>query len=188
MPAYPVVDTSLLREAARKAKEIDPQIRKELINGLKDDLKPYAQMIAADVPQLGRPGAMRGWNHGGRTRWSPVQASVHVTPGGGKGSVARIEVFGRGEAKAALKIVDLAGTRQNYGYGLQAKLGTQNWYTNVGQGQDMVSRLSDFGLLSAKGKGGRFVWAGFMKYRPMFLDRVVRQLDKYCEKIEAGIS
>jgi hypothetical protein len=36
-----------------------------------------------------------------------------VNPGGGRGSLARIEIFGRAPYRAGLKMVDLAGT-SNY--------------------------------------------------------------------------
>jgi hypothetical protein len=184
MPVRAQIDSSQLRLVARKVKLLDPEIRKEMIKGLKTDLKPYANQIAADVPVLGSPGRMRGFGHGGRTSWGPVQGSAYVTPGGGKGSVARMEIFGRGQKRAAFKIADLAGTKNNYGNGNMAKLpGGQALYQIMGQGQDMVSRLTDFGKLSAGGKGGRFAWAGFMKYRPLFLKVTINRLDSYAQKV-----
>jgi hypothetical protein len=127
---------------------------------------------------------MRGFGHGGRTSWGRVQGSAYVTAGGGKGSVARMEIFGRGQKRAAFKIADLAGTKNNYGNGNMAKLpGGQALYLIMGQGQDMVSRLTDFGKLSAGGKGGRFAWAGFMKYRPKFLAITIKRLDDYAQKV-----
>jgi len=185
MPVRAVVDSRMLREAAKRVKEIDPEIRKGFIKDLKTDLQPYANNIAGDVPTLGRPGAMRGFGHGGRTAWGPVRGSVYVTPGGGKGSLARIEIYGsRADGRAAFKIADRAGTKQNYNNGEMAKLGNgQPLYQIMGQGEDMVSRLADFGLLSANGKGGRFAWAGFMKYRPAFLSKAVRRLDEYSDRI-----
>jgi hypothetical protein len=182
------VDSSALREAAKLVKEIDPEIRKGFIRDLKTDLKPYAGEIVSDVPKLGEPNFMRGFGHSGRTSWGPVQASVYVTPGGGSGSLARMEIFGRGEKRAAFKMADLAGTRQRYGNGLFSRLGSQPFYQINGQGEDMVSRLTDFGTLSANGKGGRFAWAGFMKYRPKFLDKVVRRLDEYSAAIEQRLA
>lgn len=183
MPARVEIDSSKLRLIAREVRNIDPMIRKSLIKTLKDDLTPYAKDIAGDVPTLGRPGAMRGFNHTGRTRWGKVSGSAYVTPGGGRGSVARIEIYGRGETRAAFKIADLAGTKQNYRNGLYAKVGTSPWYLINGQGEDMVSRLTDFGKLSANGKGGRFAWAGFMKYREVFLRKTIKRLDEYARQV-----
>jgi hypothetical protein len=188
MPMRATVDSSALREAAKIVREVDPEIRKGFIRDLKTDLKPYANKIAKDVPTLGTPGAMRGFGHGGRTRWGPVQGSAYVTPGGGRGSLARMEIYGRGQTRSALKIADLAGTRQNYNNGLYAKIGSSPLYFINGQGQDMVSRLTDFGKLSANGRGGRFVWAGFMKHRPAFLRKAVDRLDQYSDAITRRVS
>jgi len=182
MPIVPEIDSRKLRLVAAKVKEIDPQIRTEFIRGLKTLLQPYANDIAKDVPTLGQPKRVRGFGaHRGRTAWSPVKASVFVTPGGGKGSVARIEVFSSPN-HAALKIADLAGTKGQYNNGNYSKGGNYSYLIN-GQGQDMVSALTDVATLSANGKGGRFVWAGFMKYRPMFLDRSVKALNDYAGKV-----
>jgi hypothetical protein len=184
MPAYPVVDSSMLREAAKQVRQIEPEIRKRLIAGLKADLKPTGDAIAKAVPTLGRPGSMRGFGHSGRTAWGQVKASVHVTPGGGRGSLARFDIFSSPN-KAAFKIADLAGTRGKYGNGQLSK-GSPGYLIN-GQGQDMVSRLTDFGRLSAGGKGGRFVWANFLKKRPDLIRRVEAKLDIYCREIEGKI-
>jgi hypothetical protein len=186
MPVRATVDSSMLRLAARHVRQIDKDIQKGFTRDLKSDLKPYAQRIASDVPTLGTPGAMRGFGHKGRTRWTKVTGSAYVTSGGGRGSLARIEIYGRGaEGRAALKMADLAGTKENYNNGNFSK---DNSYQINGQGQDMVSRLTDFGKLSAGGKGGRFVWAGFMQHRPFFLKTVVKRLDEYSAEITRRIT
>jgi hypothetical protein len=171
MPVYPVVDSSVLREAAKRVKEIEPQIRKNLIAGLKNDLKPYAAQIKAGIPGPGNP-PLSGFRHSGRTRWGSTMASVYVTPGGGSGSVARIEVYGRGEARAGFKLVDLAGTSN---------------YTETRKGEIMNARLQQRYPLSAGGKGGRFAWAGFMKFRPMFVDITIKRLDEYADRISGRL-
>jgi hypothetical protein len=182
MPIVPEIDSRKLRLVAARVKQVDPQIRTELIRGLKSLLQPYANDIAKDVPTLGQPKRVRGFgSHRGRTAWSPVKASVFVTPGGGKGSVARMEIF-TSPNQAALKIADLAGTKGQYNNGNYSRGGYVPYLIN-GQGQDMVSALTDVARLSANGKGGRFVWAGFMKYRPMFLDRTVKAMNDYAAKV-----
>jgi hypothetical protein len=185
MPAYPVIDSSALRLAAKQVKAIDPEIRKRLLRGLKADLAPSGARIAALVPQLGVPGSVRGFGHKGRTAWGKVKASTHVTPGGGKGSVARFEVY-TSPNQAALKIADLAGTKGQYNNGNYSKGGNQPYFIN-GQGEDLVSRLSEVSLLSAGGKGGRFVWANFMKERPALVRKVEASLEIYAEQISKGI-
>jgi hypothetical protein len=171
MPAYPVIDSSMLREAAKQVKEIDVEIRKRLIRDLKSDIKPVGNAIAKAVPNLGRTGDMRGFGNSGDTAWNPVRASVHVTPGGGKGSLARFEIYGSPKRRA-LKIADLAGTRSG-GF--------------TPQGRALVENLQRKYPLSAGGKGGRFAWANFMKERPELVSKVVNRLDIYCREIEAKI-
>jgi hypothetical protein len=185
MPVYPVIDSSALRLAAKQVKAIDPEIRKRLLRGLKADLAPTGAKIAALVPQLGVPRSVRGFGHKGRTGWGKVKASTHVTPGGGRGSVARFEVYSSPN-QAALKIADLAGTKGQYGNGNYSKGGLQPYFIN-GQGEDLVSRLSKISRLSAGGKGGRFVWANFMKERPELIRRVEAKLEIYAQEISKGI-
>jgi hypothetical protein len=184
MPIVPTIDSSKLRDVARKVKEIDPGIKKEMVAGLKSDLQPYASQIAGTVPNP----ALSGFVHTGRTQWSPVKASVYVTPGGGKGSVARIEVYGSPE-RAAFKLADRAGTRdrgrrQNRGYSRQGPGGV----VTVGpfattSGDFLIRALSSRYPLSAGGRGGRFAWAAFMRFRPQFLSAVVSRLDRYAQRV-----
>ena len=185
MPVYPVIDSSMLRLAAKQVKAIDPDIRKRLLRGLKADLAPSGARIAALVPQLGVPGSVRGFGHKGRTSWGNVKASTHVTPGGGKGAVARFEIYSSPN-QAALKIADLAGTKGQYNNGNYSKGGNQPYFIN-GQGEDLVSRLTKVSRLSAGGKGGRFVWANFMKERPALVRKVEASLEIYAQQISNGI-
>ena len=185
MPVYPVIDSSMLRLAAKQVKAIDPDIRKRLLRGLKADLAPSGARIAALVPQLGVPGSVRGFGHKGRTSWGNVKASTHVTPGGGKGAVARYEIYSSPN-QAALKIADLAGTKGQYNNGNYSKGGNQPYFIN-GQGEDLVSRLTKVSRLSAGGKGGRFVWANFMKERPALVRKVEASLEIYAQQISNGI-
>jgi|LakMenE01Jun11ns_1017448.scaffolds.fasta_scaffold9939914_3 hypothetical protein len=185
MPVYPVIDSSALRLAAKQVKAIDPDIRKRLIQGLKSDLAPTGARIAALVPRLGVPGSVRGFGHKGRTGWGNVKASTHITPGGGKGAVARFEIY-TSPNQAALKIADLAGTKGQYNNGNYSKGGLQPYFIN-GQGEDLVSRLTKVSRLSAGGKGGRFVWANFMRERPALIRKVEASLATYAEQISRGI-
>ena len=183
MPIVPEIDVSKLRLVARKVREIDPEIRKETIKGLKNLLNPYAKNIANDVNSKNVPGRMKGFTgHTGRTSWSPVKGSSYVALGGGKGAVARIEIYGSSN-RAAFKIADLAGTKQEYNDGFLSNKGKPPTYLIAGQGQAMVSALDKIARLSSGGKGGRFAWSGFIKYRPMFLDDTVKALNGYAEKV-----
>lgn len=173
MPVRAVVDTSMLREAAKRVKQIDPEIRKGFIRDLKVDLKPYAASIVSGIPSKPNP-PLSGMNasrrSGGRTdmAWGGARASVYVTPGGGRGSLARMEIYGPGNNKAGFKMVDLAGT---------------STYTSTDQGRVMNAELQARFPLSEGGKGGRFAWSGFMKYRPVFVQKVIVRLNEYSDEI-----
>jgi len=171
MPVRATVDSSMLRVAARHVKEIDRDIQKGFVRTLKADLKPYANQIARDIPGRGNP-PLSGMSGTGRQSWGTTQSSQHVTPGGGRGSLARIEIYGRAPYRAGLKMVDLAGTSN---------------YTATPQGRAMNAALQERFPLSNGGKAGRFVWRGFMKYRPQFLKVVVRRLDEYSAEIQRRI-
>jgi hypothetical protein len=171
MPMRAVVDSSRLREAARQVKDIDPTIRKNFIRDLKADLKPYANAITAQIPGKGSP-PLSGFGRGLQHRWTGARNSIHVTPGGGRGSLARIEIYGPGEGKGAFKLIDRAGTSS---------------YTNTTQGEAMNKNLEDLFPLSANGKGGRFAWKGFMANRPAFVKQVIARLDQYADEISRGI-
>jgi hypothetical protein len=166
MPLRAVVDSSMLREAAKRVKDIDPEIRKGFIKDLKADLKPYAAQIVAGIPGKGAPPLSNFAL--GEKRWDATGASIHVTPGGGRGSLARIEIYGKGQGRAAFKIIDRAGTRN---------------LPETNQGDAMIYNLRRRFPLSANGKGGRFAWAGFMQHRPAFVKQVIVRLDEYSDRI-----
>lgn len=173
MPVRAVIDSSMLREAAKRVKEIDPEIRKGFIRDLKADLRPYAAQIASGIPTQSNPplsGMDANRRATGRTdlAWGGARASVYVTPGGGRGSLARIEIYGPGAYRGGFKMVDLAGTSN---------------YTSTERGRIMNRQLQQRFPLSQNGKGGRFAWAGFMRHRPKFVEQVITRLDQYSQEI-----
>jgi hypothetical protein len=186
----PVVDTADLRRAAKAVKEIDPKIRTQLIRDLKAIMKPFAEGIVAKIPS--KP-PLSGFGRGeGRLRWEAPTYSMHVTPGGGKGSLGRIEFFAKQPYGAAFKLADRAGTR-NRGARVRREH-TRNFRGRqvtvkthpTRSGDVMITKLSSRYALSAGGKGGRFVWKNAMEVRPQLVDLFITQLDKYAERIERG--
>jgi hypothetical protein len=186
----PVVDTADLRRAAKQVKEIDPKIRTQLIRDLKAVMKPYAESILARIPS--QPPLSGMGRHQGRLRWEPPTYSLHVTPGGGKGSLGRIEFFAKQPYGAMFKLADLAGTR-NRGDRVRREhtRSTRNGPVTVkthstSSGDVLIQKLSGRFALSAGGKGGRFVWKEAMDARPELVDLFITQLDRYAERIEKG--
>lgn len=174
------IDREQMFRFAKAMDKMEDGVRQQFIKDLKTDLKPLAMNIVSDIeskaPFISGFGA-----HSGRTALRGITASVYVNPGGGSSrSLARIEVYGRGSYKAALKIADLAGTRNKYqrtrNDGLPDRRGPI-----MKQGLDKVEELW-------KGRGGRFVWRGFMERRRDMVDIAVAVLDRYAEQVKkAGI-
>jgi hypothetical protein len=186
----PVVDTADLRRAAKAVREIDPKIRTQLIRDLKAIMKPYADRILAKIPS--KPPLSGMGRHQGRLRWEAPQYSLHATPGGGKGSLGRIEFFSKQPYGAMFKLADLAGTR-NRGEKVRREHTRQVGSRRVTvrthptrSGDVLIEKLSSRYELSAGGKGGRFVWKEAMEARPELVDLFITQLDKYAADIERG--
>lgn len=185
----PVIDTSDLRRASKLVREIDPKIRSALIKDAKADMKPFAENILSKIPT--RP-PLRGMGHTGRTGWQAPTYSLHVTPGGGRGSLARIEVYSKSPFGAGFKLADLAGTRnrgakvrRKHVREIRGKLVTVKEHSTR-SGDVLIERMSSRYPLSANGKGGRFVWAGAMDARPQLIAKLIQRLDQYAERIERG--
>lgn len=165
MPVRVSIDTETLRAVNKRLGEIDPELRKAVGKNIKDAIRPTADRIKARIPQ--QP-PLSGMRHSGRTAWRGANVGAYATPGGGRGSIARLEVFGRGQYRAGVKIGDLAGTRGRYVRGER--------------GRKFIDNLSRRYPLSAGGKGGRFGWANFMKERPFLIDEVVDIIDGYVKR------
>jgi hypothetical protein len=182
------IDGKELREFVKTLDQYEPGLRKQFTKDLKSGLKPLADSIAAKVPASP---PISGFGHRGRTAWSKVTASVYVTPGGGKsGSVARIEVYGRGSQQAALKIADLAGTRNkgdqvNRGYqrsGSSRSRGATIPKHGTFAGDSMIENLQQrFPLW--RNRGGRFIWTNFIGQRKKMIDIAIKILDSYADKV-----
>ena len=161
MPVRVAIDTDTLRAVNKRLAEIDPDLRKQVGKDIKEAVRPTAARIKARIPQ--QP-PLSGMRHNGRT----VNVSAYATPGGGRGSIARMEVFGRGQYRAGLKIADLAGTRGRYVRGER--------------GRKFIDNLDRRYPLSAGGKGGRFAWQNFMKERPFLIEEVVDIINGYVKR------
>jgi len=166
MPVRVSVNTDSLRRLNRALADIDPNLRKEVGRDIKDAIRPTAARIKSRIPS--QP-PLSGMRHSGRTAWRGVNVSAYATPGAGGGSIARIEVFGRGQYKAGVKIADLAGTRGRYVQGPR--------------GRKFIDNLSRRYPLSAGGKGGRFAWANFMKERPFLIRQVLDIVNDYVNTV-----
>ena len=170
MPVVPTIDVSALRALNRKLNELDPDLRKQVGKDIKSAVAPQVSEIQKLVSAFNPP---RGMLHNGRTAWGAPKVSAYATPGGGRGSVARIEIYGPARARAGVKIADLAGTRGEI---------------KTVQGARLIEKLNSLAPLSAGGRGGRLGWANFIRSRPRLIAEVEKVLDRFAKIAEGKIS
>lgn len=192
MPVVPTIDASALRELSKKLGEIDASLKRQVSKDIKTGLNKLKDGVAREVPQ-GAP--IRGMQHNGRTSWGSTKIAAYATPGGGKGSIARLEIWSTPN-NVAFKIADLAGTRNKYtgtrrahtrrGRSGMVAVGESKAYSR-GLGRAMVDKLNQVQPLSAGGKGGRYAWAGFLKHRPALIREVEIVLDKFAKMVESQV-
>lgn len=188
MPVVPTIDTSALRELNKALAEIDPALKRQVGKDIKTALGPFKDAVMRDIPQEAPISGFR--SHRGRTHWGTTKIAAYASPGGGKGSIARLEVWSTPN-NVAFKIIDLAGTRRKYsGTRRTHARVTRSGVTQVRQsatssGEAMVRALDQRQPLSAGGKGGRYAWAAFIRKRPVLIGEVEKILDKFAKIAES---
>ena len=167
------VDTTELKKLMSEMKQLDPSLRSYFVKQLKTDLQPFANGIQNWMNSNANPPLSHFGGHNGRTRWpTSVKATAYVTPGSRK-SLARIEVFGRGQHKAAVKIADLAGT-----------VGT---YIRTTQGEALIQELNRR-FRNPNQKAGRFVWQQFISRRGEMIHFIEKTIDEFAKMTERRIN
>jgi len=187
MPIVVEVNRDSLRELNRQLNEIDPSLRRAVGKDIKRAVRPTAERILRRIPT---EAPLSGMVNKGRLGWSKPRVGVYATPGaGGRGSIARIEIFAsKPDRRGGFKMADLAGTR-NKGLGVRrahSRVLPSGRVVQVREhptrsGDVMIARLNKRYPLSAGGKGGRFGWENFIKERGFLLDKVLDIIDDYVE-------
>jgi hypothetical protein len=189
MPVVPTIDVSVLRDFNRKLNSIDPELRKQVGKDIKGALKPQADQMKSRIPTQA---PLSGMKNKGRLAWGKPESSVYASPGSGKGSIARIEIYASSTSKrAGFKMADLAGTkndgeRYNRGYMRSGSLGRRGAIVRphpTRAGDALIANLKRRYPLSAGGRGGRFGWANFIETRPTLIANVMKILDKYASRV-----
>ena len=184
MPVRPTIDSSSLRTLSKALADIDPDLRKRVGKDIKDAVRPTARRILGRVPTAP---PLRGMANSGRLGWSKPRVGAYATPGGGRGSIARIELFAsKSDQRAGFKMADLAGTR-NAGTGIRRAHSRTLRSGRVVQvrrhatrsGDIMIQRLNQRYPLASGGKAGRFGWQNFMKERPFLIRQVLDIIDGF---------
>lgn len=166
------VDTSELKKLVSEMKELDPNLRRYFVKELKTDLQPFADQIQGWINRNASPPLSGFGGHNGRTRWpTSVKATAYVTPNSRR-SLARIEVFGRGQHKAAVKIADLAGTK-----------GT---YVRTTQGEALIQELNRR-FRNTNQKAGRFVWQQYISRRGDMIHFIEKTINEFADIVERRI-
>jgi len=166
------VDTSEIKKLVSEMKELDPDLRKYFVKELKSDLQPFANKIQNAMNRDANPPLSGFGGHSGRTAWpTSVKATAYVTPSSRK-SLARIEVFGRGSNKAAVKIADLAGTK-----------GT---YMKTASGAALIQELNRR-FKNPNQKAGRFVWQAFISRRGEMVTLIEKTINEFADLVERRI-
>lgn len=186
MPVRVSVEKPSLRRLNSALKDIDPNLRRQVGKDIKSAVRPTAQRILSRIPTNA---PLSGMVNNGRLAWSKPRVGVYATPGGGKGSIARIEIYASDSKKrAGFKMADRAGTRRQFS-------GRNRGYVRVTNGrqvtvpphasragQIMTDRLNRYPL-SAGGRGGRFGWQNFMKERPFLIRQVLGIINRYVDTV-----
>ncbi len=189
MPVVPTVDASKLRELSKKLGEIDVALKRQVGKDIKAALNPLKDGIMREIP---RQAPSRGFEHGGRTAWKSTNIAVYATPGGGKGSIARLKIWSTPN-NVAFTLADLAGTRGKYtGTRREHTRRTRDGVVKIresksyksGLGRGLVEKLNEDAELSAGGKGGRYAWAAFLKHRPKLVREIERVIDEFAKLVE----
>lgn len=172
LPGF-VVGAENLAVVLRELKNLDPNLRKELVAEMKSEIKPIAQALAAKIPsQAPLSGFAPGNNASSPYVWRKPAMSVRTpfarrSKKPGVFPVVSIR-FNDRRPNAGLSILELAGTR-NIG---RAKGGL------TPQGAAMIRNLP-----SMIGGLGRFVIPEFKEKQAEATRAAVRVLDKFAQKV-----
>ena len=163
------LDGDDVRRVLQQLKDIDPESVKILRKELRSALKPLAQDIANEVPTSA---PLSGFNNAGATSWSAVRPSVSFRPGkrrkGGPWTpLIALEVGTKPSSQRGVYIAELAGSRTN---GVTP------------QGKNLVRQLNQ--QRPMKGRGGRYIYAGFRLQRSDALNIAERILKRFWDRVD----
>lgn len=151
-------------------KDVNSQVKKDIKNGVGGVTKQMTEYINAQEPWP----PLSGFAGAGQWGWSNpvVKPSLRLSAGRGR-PVAQITAQGRGKQKRMFAIAERAGSRSR---GFSAR------------GIEMIDVLQERFPLVA-GRGGRFAFRSFLKYRPELVDRVQLGLNKlaYTYRFRRGL-
>lgn len=159
------------RELQKTLRNIDPKLRNRLSAKLRSGLLPTAQKVAARAQaNASRPGGFAPLS-GMEPRWGNMSAKVRTFPKGRPGTaIATINVFGDDtQFNRILAITERAGSVTK-GYTVQ--------------GRNMIRALQD--RMPLVGRGGRFIWKAWLKFRPEAVGIAIAEINKFVATYNRG--
>jgi hypothetical protein len=159
------------RRLRKTLNEIDPKLRRHLSAELRSGLASTAQKVADRAAANASYGGTNAPMSGMIPRWGNLGAKVKTYPAGRPGkAIATISVFGDDNAfNRLLAITERAGSVTR---GLTP------------QGRTMTRVLQDRQPLV--GRGGRFIWKAWLKFRPEAVAIAIQSIEKFVATYNKG--
>lgn len=167
------IDVGSFKQLKSEFRQLDKDVQKSTKDGIKKSIGSVTSRMQGEVQTLRPDAPMSGMASGSKlNQWrSPnVKPSLRLSAGAGK-AVAQITASGKSGYKRMFAITERAGSRSS-------------GFTT--DGKRMIQVLEGRNKL-VKGKGGRYVFRAFMKYRPLLHDTVQRELNGLARRVNVRL-
>jgi len=152
---------------------LDRQVQKETKSGIKKSIGNVTSRMQGDIRSFVDNPPMSGMGGGSKRnswRYPAVKPSLRLSAGPGK-PVAQITAKGSGGYSRMFAITERAGSRSS-------------GFTNDGK---RMIRVLDKRNALVKGKGGRYAFRSFLKFRPQLHDTVQRELNGLARQVNVRL-
>lgn len=167
------IDAVSFKQLKDQFRELDRQTQKETKNGIKKSIGSVTSRMQGEINTIRPDAPMSGMASGSKlNQWrSPaVKPSLRLSAGPGK-AVAQITASGRTGYKRMFAITERAGSRSS-------------GFTT--RGKRMIRVLEGKNKL-VRGKGGRYAFRAYLKYRPLLHDQVQRELNGLARRLNVRL-
>lgn len=171
----PKVSVTGYKEMLNALKEADAKLPAMFRKEMRERIAPIAKKIESNFPKTA---PMSGFNNDGRTGWSPMKASISITPGRSKKYPKR------------QSLVSIVMTAKKYG-GLEiagpaiAELAGSRSSGETLSGVNMIKVLNQRAPMV--GAGGRFMYKAFRKERPEAVRIADEVINKYAAMVDKKV-
>jgi len=167
------VDALSFKQLKSEFRQLDKSVQKETKAGIKKSLGSVTSRMQGEIDSIRPDAPMSGMSSGSKlNQWrSPaVKPSLRLSAGPGK-AVAQITASGKSGYKRMFAITERAGSRSS-------------GFTD--SGKRMIRVLQKRNRL-VKGKGGRYAFRAYLKYRPLLHDQVERELNGLARRLNVRL-